>query len=76
MLTPEEGGGEEFKLVQNRMVLFKSDELGQEKARLGEYLDVTMLRKMQKDDDLEPDLTRVLHDLLACRPRRPGVYRL
>jgi hypothetical protein len=24
MLTPEEGGGEEFKLVQNRMALFKS----------------------------------------------------
>jgi hypothetical protein len=47
LLTPEEGGGEEFKLMQNRMVLFKSDELGNEKSRLGEYLDVTMLRKIQ-----------------------------
>ena len=49
MLTPEEGGGEEFKLVQNRMALFKSDEFGRERTRLGEYLDVTMMRKIQKD---------------------------
>jgi hypothetical protein len=49
MLTPEEGGGEEFKLVQNRMALFKSDELGNAKTPLGEYLDMTMLRKFQKD---------------------------
>jgi hypothetical protein len=49
LLTPEEGGGEEFKLVQNRMALFQADELGQEKARLGEYLGETMMRKIQKD---------------------------
>jgi hypothetical protein len=48
MLFAETGGGEEFKLVQNRMALFKTDELGKEKVRLGEYLDMTMLRKMQK----------------------------
>ena len=48
MLTPESGGGEEFALVQNRKALFKSDELGKERTRLGEYLDVTMLRKTQK----------------------------
>ncbi len=47
MLTPEEGGGEEFKLMQNRMALFKSDEFGKEKTRLGEFLDVTMMRKVQ-----------------------------
>jgi hypothetical protein len=47
LLTPEEGGGEEFKLMQNRMVLFKSDEFGKEKTRLGEFLDVTMMRKIQ-----------------------------
>lgn len=49
MLTPEEGGGEEFKLVQNRMALFKADESGREKKRLGEYLYGTMMRKIQKD---------------------------
>jgi hypothetical protein len=48
LLTPEAGGGEEFKLMQNRMALFKSDESGREKRRVGEYRDVTMLRKMQK----------------------------
>jgi hypothetical protein len=48
MLTPEAGGGEEFKLVQNRMALFQADELGREKKRLGEYPDVTMLMKIQK----------------------------
>jgi hypothetical protein len=47
MLTPEEGGGEEYKLMQNRMVLFKSDEFGKERTRLGEFLDVTMMRKIQ-----------------------------
>ena len=47
MIFPQEGGGEEYTLVQNRMALFKADELGKEKVRLGEYLDVTMLRKMQ-----------------------------
>jgi hypothetical protein len=49
MLTPEEGGGEEYKLMQNRMALYKTDELGMEKVRLGEYLDVTMMRKVQKE---------------------------
>jgi hypothetical protein len=47
-LTPEPGGGEEFELIQNRMALFRSDELGAEKVRLGEFLDGTMLRKVQK----------------------------
>ena len=47
MLTPEEGGGEEYKLMQNRMALFKSDEFGKERTRLGEFLDVTMMRKVQ-----------------------------
>jgi len=49
MLFPETGGGEEFKLIQNRMALFKTDELGKVKTRLGEYPNGTMLRKIQKD---------------------------
>ena len=49
MLFPETGAGEEFTLVQNRMALFKTDELGKVKTPLGEYLDVTMLRKIQKE---------------------------
>ena len=49
MLFPETGGGEEFKLIQNRMALFKTDELGKVKTPLGEYLNGTMLRKMQKE---------------------------
>jgi hypothetical protein len=49
MLTPDMGGGEEFKLVQNRMALFKTDDLGKSKIRLGEYLNGTMLRKFQKN---------------------------
>jgi hypothetical protein len=49
MLFPEMGGGEEFKLIQNRMALYKTDELGQVKTRLGEYLNGTMLRKFQKN---------------------------
>lgn len=48
MLTPEPGGSEEFRLMQNRKALFRSDVLGQEKIKLGEYLDVTMLMKMMK----------------------------
>ena len=48
MLTPEPGGSEEFRLMQNRKALFRSDVLGQEKTKLGEYLDVTMLMKMIK----------------------------
>jgi len=48
MLSPEPGGSEEYQLVQNRMALFRSDERGQEKTRLGEYPDVTQLRKTQK----------------------------
>ena len=47
LLIPETGGGEEFKLVQNRMALFRADELGKDKAPLGEYLDATMMRKVQ-----------------------------
>ena len=48
-LTPDEagGGGEEYKLVQNRMALFRTDRTGREKTRLGEFLDVTMMRKTQ-----------------------------
>jgi hypothetical protein len=50
MLFPEMGGGgEEFKLIQNRMALFSTDELGKVKTRLGEYLNGTMLRKFQKN---------------------------
>lgn len=48
LLMPEEGGGEEFRLMQNRMALFRTDALGKEKASLGEYPDVTMLRKVMK----------------------------
>ncbi|OGD27011.1 MAG: hypothetical protein A2V57_03470, partial [Candidatus Aminicenantes bacterium RBG_19FT_COMBO_65_30] len=47
-LSPEPGGGEEYQLIQNRMALFRTDESGQESVRLGEYLDLTMLRKVQK----------------------------
>ena len=49
MLFPETGGGEEYKLIQNRMALFRTDELGNGKTRLGEYLNGTMLRKFQKN---------------------------
>jgi hypothetical protein len=49
MLFPETGGGEEFKLIQNRMALFKTDEFGAVKTRLGEYPNGTMLRRIQKD---------------------------
>ncbi|MBN2265082.1 MAG: 6-bladed beta-propeller [Candidatus Aminicenantes bacterium] len=48
MLSPEPGGGEEFEIIQNRMALFKSDEMGKEKVPLGEYLHMTMMRKVQK----------------------------
>jgi len=46
-LSPETGGGEEYELVQNKMALFRADELGTEKTRLGEYLNGTMMRKVQ-----------------------------
>lgn len=49
MLFPETGGGEEFKLIQNRMALYKTDGLGKVKTRLGEYPNGTMMRKIQKD---------------------------
>lgn len=49
MLTPETGGGEEFKLVQNRTALFKTDELGTVRTPLGEYLAETMMMKVQKE---------------------------
>jgi 6-bladed beta-propeller len=48
-LPPDVGGGEEYKLVQSRMALFKTDDLGKEKTPLGEYLAETMLRKVQKE---------------------------
>ncbi len=44
----EPAGGEEFQLIQNRMALVRTDESGKEKVRLGEYPDVTMMRKVQK----------------------------
>jgi hypothetical protein len=47
LLYPE-AGGEEYELVQNKMALFKTDELGRVKVRLGEFLDVTMLWKVMK----------------------------
>lgn len=47
MLFPEEGGGEEYKLVQSRMALFRTDEEGKDKVPLGEHLDMTMMRKVQ-----------------------------
>ena len=48
LLMPELGGGEEYELVQNRKALFRADELGQNRTKLGEFLDVTMMRKVQK----------------------------
>jgi hypothetical protein len=48
LLSPEPSGGEEFQLIQNRMALFRTDEKGQERTDLGEYLDVTMLQKVQR----------------------------
>ena len=48
LLSPEPGGGEGFQLIQEKMALFRTDENGRESVRLGEYLDVTMLRKVQK----------------------------
>ena len=47
-LSPEPGGGEEYQLVQNRMALFRTDESGKERIRLGEYQDVVHLRTMLK----------------------------
>jgi len=48
MVRPELGGGEEYKLLQNRKVLFRSDEIGRERTNLGEYPDVSMMVKMLK----------------------------
>ena len=48
LLTPEPGGGEDFQLIQNKMALLRSDEHGRESIRLGEYLDLIQLRKVQK----------------------------
>lgn len=48
MVRPELGGGEEYQLLQNRKALYRSDELGREKTKLGEYLDVAMLMKTMK----------------------------
>jgi len=42
MVRPELGGSEEYQLLQNRKALYRSDELGREKTKLGEYLDVSM----------------------------------
>lgn len=47
-LSPEPGGGEDFQLIQNRKALIRTDEKGREPVRLGEYLDVNMMRKVQK----------------------------
>jgi 6-bladed beta-propeller len=46
LLTAVEGGGEEDRLLQNRMALFRADGLGRETTKLGDYLDVTMLSKV------------------------------
>jgi hypothetical protein len=48
VLSPEPGGDEDFQLIQNKMALFRTDEKGGERVRLGEYRDVTTLRKVQK----------------------------
>ena len=48
MLSPEPGGGEEYQLIRNRKALFRSDELGRERTKFGEYPDVTMMRKVTK----------------------------
>jgi len=46
MLMPEPGAGAQARLLQNKKALFRTDEKGQERTRLGEYLDVTMLQKV------------------------------
>ncbi|MFO7734178.1 MAG: 6-bladed beta-propeller [Candidatus Aminicenantes bacterium] len=49
MLTPDVGGvGGEYQLSQNRIALFRTDEKGTDTTKLGEYLDITMLRKVTK----------------------------
>lgn len=48
MVLPEPGGGEEYRLLQNRKILFRSDEMGRERTHLGEYPDVSMMVKMLK----------------------------
>ena len=47
-LSPEPGGGEDFQLIQNRKALIRTDEQGEQATKLGEYLDVNMMRKVQK----------------------------
>lgn len=47
-LSPEPGGGEDFQLIQNRKALIRTDEQGEQATKLGEYLDVNMIRKVQK----------------------------
>ena len=34
MVLPEPGGGEEYRLLQNRKILFRSDEMGRERTHL------------------------------------------
>jgi hypothetical protein len=48
LLFPEPSGGAAFQMIQNRMALFRTDEKGQGRSDLGEYLDVTMLMKVQR----------------------------
>ncbi|MDW7760416.1 MAG: 6-bladed beta-propeller [Acidobacteriota bacterium] len=52
MLAPDAGEiGGDFQLIQNRMALIRTDEKGQETTKLGEYPDVTMLRKVEKSGE-------------------------
>ena len=46
-LFPGRGSGEEFKIRQNRIALFRADETGREHVQLGEFLDVITMEKVQ-----------------------------
>jgi hypothetical protein len=50
-LSPEPGGGEDFQLIQNRKALIRTDEQGEQATKLGEYLDVTMMRKVMRSGE-------------------------
>jgi hypothetical protein len=46
-LTPEVGVGSEYRLVQNKIALFRTDESGKDPVRLGEFLAEASMMKIQ-----------------------------
>jgi hypothetical protein len=50
-LSPQKPDGGDFSLLQNRMVLFRTNEAGEQKTKLGEFPDVTMHIKVVPTKD-------------------------